>query len=178
MGEDSLTIKIMKKLTALAILLTLTGCFSSPREIITETMIEAESGGTVDVDISEDGYKFEDEEGNVYEFGTDSDIPEDWPEVFTVKKDFKVISASSFDMAGAVSMTASFSCDDCDKDEVMEYYREEMAAEGWEEDGYYEFASEVVSASINFTKDENRSASIQFTSDSDMTTVGLNYMED
>ncbi len=88
----------------------------------------------------------------------------DWPDDFPVNSDWEVTgsSSSSYDTDVYLSMTQT--CDDCTKEEVIEYYREVLGDEGWTEYSYSEYTSDFItdSGTASFDKGYDKYASVDY----------------
>lgn len=110
-------------------LASFSGCFTWFYEKAVEKTIETETGGDVEFDISTGEYYYKDEEGNSYAFGENAEVPSDWPDDFPVNKKWDVTNAISSNYDGDIYMSVTQVCSSCSKDDVIEYYKEEMADE-------------------------------------------------
>ncbi len=126
---------MVKGLTAAMLLVVaflFTGCFGSDKiaEKITEKATEAvlDSGTDADVDITDDGVTFTDEEtGDTLSFGGEVELPSDFPSDVPIMDDAVIIASSSSSSRG--EHTATLTAKDFDKTE--KFYKEQLEEEGW-----------------------------------------------
>lgn len=140
----------MKKLIALAITITMiaafSGCFKTTVENAINSAIQdaVESGTTTS--------------------SNDGTVPEGWPTDFPVNEDWAISGSSSNTYDGSVYMSVTQTCDGCTADEVINYYKTAMLAQGWTDGGSSTYNDEWGdSTSISFNKDDySKYASVDY----------------
>lgn len=139
---------------ALAVVaLGITGCGAA--EEITEKAIEAGTGG--DVEITEDGVEFSDDQGNEIAIGSSADIPDNWPEDVPTPVG-SIVSVTS--AGGNFGMVVTV---DGPPQEVFDSLSAEFTSNGWTEQSVTDVAGQLGGV---FVKDE-RSAVLSLLNDGD-----------
>lgn len=110
-----------------------TGCFGQQiAERITgeaiERAIEEESGGEVDIDISEGEMSIKTDEGEVT-FGESTELPDGFPGIVPVYPDMGIVTAWKATEEGKENFSISASTDD-PGDKIYNWYKNELS--GWE----------------------------------------------
>ncbi|EKD47907.1 MAG: hypothetical protein ACD_65C00221G0004 [uncultured bacterium] len=129
----------MKKLIALAITITMVGAFSGCFKTAVENAVNSAIEDALEESTVSSG---------------DSTAPTDWPSDFPMNGDWAISGSSSSSSNGSVYLSVTQTCDDCTADEVINYYKETMLAQGWTDGGTSTYSDEWGdSTSISFNKD-------------------------
>jgi|GEM_PF-3397100 len=140
----------MKKLIALAITITMVGAFSGCFKTAVEDAVN---------DAIEDALQ------NTTTTSSDSaSVPTDWPTDFPINEAWALSGSSSSSSDGSVYLSVTQTCDNCTADEVINYYKEAMLAQGWTDGGTSTYNDEWGdSTSISFNKDNySKYASVDY----------------
>ncbi len=139
----------MKKLIALAIIVMMvtpfSGCFKTTVEdAVNDAIQDALEDSTVSSD--------------------DASAPTNWPTDFPINDDWAISGSSSSSSDGSVYLSVTQTCDDCTADEVINYYKDALVAQGWTDDGTSTYSDEWGdSTSISFNKDNySKYASVDY----------------
>ena len=136
-----------------------------------EQQIEEETGGDANVDIDGDAVRIETDDGT-FETGSAS-LPENWPEDVSVYPEGKVtysavMNPSTGDSGMAFVITTNDSVED-----VTDYYKDQLPADGWTMEAAMEAGTMVV---LGGSKGE-RKVSLMITGSEDQTSVTVSVQE-
>ncbi len=116
---------IIVALCAVVLALGATGC----QRAIERTMEETTG---IRVDENEERITITGDDGEEFTMeGSDASLPDDWPSDVPLYPDAELESSTALRMSDTVQLTASWSTSD-DVNDVYDWYRSELPAEGWE----------------------------------------------
>jgi len=120
-------------------------------EEMAEKIIEAQTGGKVDVNSNGENVTIKTEEGQTqYSAGGTAKLPDSFPKELVVIDDAKFILASSSDKGGSVAYLTNF-----DQTVVFEKYLKDLPALGWKKDMEVDVGNGKM---INFSKGKESAA--------------------
>ncbi len=144
----------------------------SPENMV-ERAIEMQMGGDVSLDFDNDGtvtYEGGDGEQFSVTAGDGAELPDNWPSTVPVMDDAIITYAGSMmGGEGTIGLTAIFTTDATKKD-VVEYYQNKLADNGWTIAGTMDFGD---SAMVTATRGEYDSVGIAVATDRGETSVTL-----
>jgi hypothetical protein len=134
-------------LVILASFVVFIGCGKKVEEKVAEKILEAQTGGKADVDISDDKMSIKTKDGEFkMDAGDDVKLPENFPSDVYVYKNAKV----KMSIGGPKGNTVSFQTKD-PAEKVAEKYKKEMKTKGWSQEMAMEMGE---GSSLTFKKGE------------------------
>ena len=141
------------------------GCGKKAEEKVIEKIIEKESGGKADVDISDESISIKTEDGEAtLHAGENVKLPADFPKDILVYKGADVKMTMEVPQGKSVTFLTK---DDVSK--VAEAYKKEMAGKGWKKEMAMDMGEQT---SLIFKKDE-RMAQIMIGKEDDKTMINI-----
>ncbi len=97
-------------------------------------------------------------------YGSTASLPSAWPSDFPLNSDWSLSSSSASTYDTDMYLSVTQTCSNCTKDEVVEYYRGVLGANGWTEYSYSEYASDFIteSATLSFDKGYDKYATVDY----------------
>src|SRR3989339_172038 len=111
---------------------------------------------------------------------TSSSISTDWPSDVPLNPAWEVTGSSNTSYEDSIYISKTQSCDSCTKDEVVQYYRDALAAEGWMEYSFTDSSSADYgdSVSVSFEKGDSKYVSVYYSQWEYLgTTIDVSYSE-
>lgn len=142
----------------------------SPENIV-ERAIESQTGGDVDLDLDGEGsMTFEGKDGEKFSVtaGDAAKLPSDWPDSVPIMDDATITYAGSMGGGdGTTGLTAVYTVSES-KADVVEFYKSELAAEGWTIAGVMDFGD---SGMVTATRNESETVGVTVATENGDTTV-------
>lgn len=123
--------RVLIGVLVLTLALGLVGCKSIEDKIgeeVGEQIVGAATGS--DVEVEGDNVTIETDEGAVTVGGSDTELPDGFPEDFPLYDDYELDGASSMTGGGSATYYVNMYTNDS-PDEVYEWYKTELADKGW-----------------------------------------------
>lgn len=88
----------------------------------------------------------------------------DWPSDVPLNPDWEITGSSQSSYEDSIYISKEQSCDSCTKDEVAQYYRDALTAEGWSEYSFTDSSSADYgdSITISFEKGDTKYVSVYY----------------
>ncbi len=146
---------LMLAVLCFALSMTLTGCFQSPADMISEKVgeglaekaIESATGGKVDIDSSKGTMNIKSENGNTaISTGGDVKLPDNFPKILVVVDDAKITVATDMGDTSSVNYLTDMS-----KADLIEKYKSTLVGDGWKKT--METVTDTISM-LTFEKDK------------------------
>ncbi len=156
----------MKKFYLFIVLISVVayiGCGKKVEEKVAEKIIEQQTGGKADVDISDESVSIKTKDGEFkMNAGDNAKLPEDFPSDVFVYKNAEVKMTMALPQGSSVSFQTKDS-----KDKVVAKYKKEMKSKGWSQEMAMDMGE---GTSLTYKKGE-RGVQVMVATDDDFTLI-------